>query len=562
MKKITAAAKRHPLIFLCLFSLPLITGYIASSAVWEDTQHNIVTSLNTGWGDLLFHIRAAIFFAEQGTWPRESFFLSGQPVGYAYAADLISGWLWKLGLSITNAFKLPTIFFAAVITLLIEWLAWKLTNSLRAALLSTLLFITFGSLGGWPTINYLASPPGTSWQLALRQMPHGVTAWHEAGYFILNPFIMMLHQRAYLVGFPLFLLFIYFTWQYFQRPAADLLAPFVLTGLLLAFTHPLTWVSSLLILPLWLFWLIALRVKNFTPRQFLAIIASFSAIVIGGYLIIKTLQPNANPSVIQWRPGWLASNFSSWLLLWLKNAGLYILLAPLSVRFLVHRHRPLATLLLAGFTPFIAANLFQFAPWAWDNTKIFTPAWLILSLGVGATLSSLWQQYKGAIPRATLLSIVLLLTFSGTIEIIRVLTYRSSPEILIRQPDQQLGQTIRQTIKPTDTILTAPLADHPVFLLSGRPSLIAYEGWLWSQGWQGKYEQRVTDAQKIYSGAPSAPALIRQHNIAYVAIGPPEIRAGANKNWFDNRYPLTLSMNDYNLYQVKSESESKTKTDK
>src|SRR5262245_50602660 len=67
-------------------ALPVIFGaYIASFAMWQDKVGNVVTGLGLGgWGDLLFHIRAAIFFAEQGGWPRESFFLAGQPVGYAF----------------------------------------------------------------------------------------------------------------------------------------------------------------------------------------------------------------------------------------------------------------------------------------------------------------------------------------------------------------------------------------------------------------------------------------------------------------------------------------------
>ncbi|MDQ3175295.1 MAG: hypothetical protein M3Q91_16555, partial [Acidobacteriota bacterium] len=129
---------------------PLFGAYIASFAMWQDKDGNVVTGLGLGgWGDLLVHIRAAIFFAEQGGWPRESFLLAGQPVGYAFFADLLSSLLWKLGLSTATAFALPTIVLVAIFLGALEWFVWQMTKSARAAILSPILFMGFGGLSGW-----------------------------------------------------------------------------------------------------------------------------------------------------------------------------------------------------------------------------------------------------------------------------------------------------------------------------------------------------------------------------------------------------------------------------
>lgn len=108
----SGSANRRLLFRLLL--VPLFGGYIASFSMWSDKAGNVVTGLGLGgWGDLLFHIRAAVFFAEQG-WPRESFFLAGQPVGYAFLSDFISGLLWRIGFSTADSFSIPTVFLVVL----------------------------------------------------------------------------------------------------------------------------------------------------------------------------------------------------------------------------------------------------------------------------------------------------------------------------------------------------------------------------------------------------------------------------------------------------------------
>ncbi len=102
-------------------------------------------------------------------------------------------------------------------------------------------------------------------------------------------------------------------------------------------------------------------------------------------------------------------------------------------------------------------------------------------------------------------------------------------------------------------LLSEPEASHPIFMYSGRPSFVAYDGWLWSQGWKGKYEQRMIDKKIIYEGTDASRGLIDKNKIDYVVIGPPELRAGANKQWFDNNYTPVLSLPSYTLYDVRTQ---------
>jgi len=361
----------------------------------------------------------------------------------------------------------------------------------------------------------------------------------------------MLHQRAYLIGWPIFLILLLTMHNYLRKPHLKYLALICLLALLLAFTHPFTWAASLLILPAWLGWYLIL---NRQPPKIIDLLLASGAlliILVGGFYIIKSLQPNVTTSVISWSPGWLATNIS-WPLFWLKNIGLYLILIPLATKFLIRRNKYLASLLLASLLPFIAANLFQFAPWIWDNTKLFAPVWLIISISAASAITHLWTLHPSLTSRFATVCLIIFLMFSGTLELVRIPFYNSAPLVLYTAAGQELARLVRQSTIPSDRILTSPSAQHPIFGLAGRPSITAYEGWLWSNGWRGIYETPLADSITIYQGHQGAASLLKKYDIKYVAIGPPEVAAGTSESWFKENYPLILSHDNYQLYKIES----------
>jgi hypothetical protein len=534
-------------LILKLAGVPLFGAYISSYAMWQDKAGNLVTGLGLGgWGDLLFHIRAAVFFGEQGGWPHESFFLSGNPVGYAFVSDFISALLWKMGLPIAQSFSLPTVVLVTSLLLAWELVAWRLTKSINAAIVSAILFICFGGLSGWRVLGELTPDSWTK----LRDLPHGITVWREADYAVLNPFVMMMHQRAFLLGFPLFVGLIYVSWKFLMEKSPLMLALLVGAATLLALFHPFTWVSFLMIFASWMAWMILLNVRSYTTREIGMTLCALGLISLLGFLIVKTLQPNAGASSFTWHPGWLATE-TNWIFFWLKNIGAYSVLAGITIYYFRQRNAPLAVLMLAALTPFVAANLIQFAPWDWDNTKIFAPVWIVLAIGVGNLLVSLWERNQ-IHWRLLCVGLFPLLILSGGLEVARIMSYRFHPFTISTAQELSMGTTIRSRLDKQQVMLSEPEASHPIFMYSGRPSFVAYEGWLWSQGWKGKYEQRLLDKKVIYGGNEAARDLIQKNNIGYVVIGPPELKAGANQQWFDQNYSRLLVLSDYTIYDVKS----------
>lgn len=528
--------------------IALPAAYLATYALWTDSFGNIVTALNTGWGDMVVHIRSAIFYAEQGGLPRESFLLSGQPVGYAWLADFLSSLLLHLNVPLAASFAIPTILLTAFFVIALQYVSKRLTQSRLAATLTALLFLGFSGLNGFYLLPKLQESD-TNWLTTLRTLPHQITAWHEADMVILNPLVMMLHQRGYLLGLPLLVISLYSTWHWLTKTDRRHLLILTLTTIFLAFTHPFTWAAWLLILPTWMLLLHLSKITPYTRQQWMDAAGAFTLAAGAGYLIIILLQPSAN-SALSWSPGWLAPDHT-WPLFWIKNIGLYSLLVPLAIHHLWKTNRPLALGVIASLLPFLAANLFQFAPWDWDNTKLFVPTWLFFSLATAVLLTHWWHKQNLPARQIIVIASIGILIFSGSLEISRVLSLTNHPHIISTPTDLAIGETVRGSTARTDVIFTASNPpNHPVFLHGGRPSFIAYEGWLWSQGWKGIYEPRAKDASIILKGTPQSRELIKYYGIDVVAIGPQEKRQSANQPWYDQNFPILFRTENYTLYNT------------
>src|SRR5262249_44790144 len=159
-------------------------------------------------------------------------------------------------------FSVPTVVLVITFLALLELVALKMTKSMPSAILAALLFMCFGGLSGWSILPELSPDTWTR----LRDLPHGITVWSEANYAVLNPFVMMMHQRAFLLGFPLFVALLYFSWRFLSTKDLRMLAFLVVGGILLSLFHPFTWVSFLLIFASWFGWMIVLQVERYSLR--------------------------------------------------------------------------------------------------------------------------------------------------------------------------------------------------------------------------------------------------------------------------------------------------------
>ncbi|HEX6740046.1 MAG TPA: hypothetical protein VF310_17330, partial [Vicinamibacteria bacterium] len=112
--------------------------------------------------------------------------------------------------------------------------------------------------------------------------------------------------------------------------------------------------------------------------------------------------------------------------------------------------------------------------------------------------------------------------------------------------DEALGfvAAVMAATPPTALIAHAPTHETPLFL-SGRRSLLGFPGHLWSQGLDGG--SREVDLQRIYTGAPDAPSLVRGYGVDYLVWGPQEqARVGAVGRALA-RFPVVVQHGEYLL---------------
>ena len=103
---------------------------------------------------------------------------------------------------------------------------------------------------------------------------------------------------------------------------------------------------------------------------------------------------------------------------------------------------------------------------------------------------------------------------------------------------------IAEATPPGAVILHAPAYDSPV-PLSGRRSVLGYEGHIWSQGLdQGR---RAELLKQVYEGTDRAEAWRRELGVGYVFVGPQERQTYRLDETFLGSLPLVIDDPPYEL---------------
>jgi hypothetical protein len=194
---------------------------------------------------------------------------------------------------------------------------------------------------------------------------------------------------------------------------------------------------------------------------------------------------------------------------------------------------------------FVVANLVKFAPWEWDNIKLLI-YWFVASVPAAAwLLARLWEM--GAFYKLAVAVCLLLLTFSGAIDIWRVVSRQINVQVFSRD-SVEIAEQIKEKTDPRALFLNAPTYNSAV-VLSGRRSLMRYAGHLQSYGID--FQPREWEVKRIYEGTALAEILLKRHGIDYVLISPEE-RANLTVNEeFFSRYPVVAEIGEYRVYRVK-----------
>ena len=190
----------------------------------------------------------------------------------------------------------------------------------------------------------------------------------------------------------------------------------------------------------------------------------------------------AKTEAIGWKLGWMADAKEAPWWFWLHNFGLFL---PACLGLLIYLLIPtkplrreakqkLQLLFFPAATVFAACSVIKFAPWEWDNTKLFFWAYLVM-------MYCLW---KGFIVKWHVLyrtPFIFGLFFSGFISLAGGLL--SNPE------GYEIGQAgewsqvaeATESFPPSAVFAAYPTYNHPV-LVNGHRVVMGFPGHLWSHG--------------------------------------------------------------------------------
>jgi hypothetical protein len=173
---------------------------------------------------------------------------------------------------------------------------------------------------------------------------------------------------------------------------------------------------------------------------------------------------------------------------------------------------------------FALPSLWAFAPWEWDNTKLYA-VWLLLAL---IPLSALlaWLASRGG--RGLVLSLALLaaLAASGVHDVWRAL-FLEQPYLEYTSGQREAARRLREET-PADAVILERPHWAQLARLAGRRSAIGYPGHLWSHGID--YGERQHEVAAFYRSlaplAPSRPAqwlaFLEGLDVDVVVVGPLE----------------------------------------
>ncbi len=474
------------------------------------------------------------------------FFADGK-MTYTFLNDFISGILMRAGVPLIPAFIGPAMLEFFFLVLGIYQLFIVLRGSKARACIGLCLFFCAAGLGFVDYFNnFFVNPklhtliPNVDYS---RLLTYGWWTGNPiTGYF--------LPQRAILLGMPLAIWALIGFFSVLKQPGE--LSPrskgiLIASGLgagLLPIAHMHSLIAILLIgFPV--------AFANYRKWKILLYAGIPGGILSASLYFIFIYGGIENPHFMKWNAGYVCSTVIEWLGFWFSAWGLMIP-AAIAGWFLVRKrvNRDTLLFLTGSFILFAIANLIQFQPTIWDNSKLFAWCYLLFSLLAAETIVMLWEKKSYLRPLSIYLFI--LLTLTGVIELVFLQQIRETYR-LIDTEEITLAETIRARTPPLARFLSYRDYDDFIMVWAARPIVMGYEPWVVNDGFL--CHQTELDRGIIYHGEKQAISLLRQHNISYVVIGPDVIKHfHPNEEFFHSHFPIVFQSSNYRIYDVRNAS--------
>ncbi len=506
------------------------------------------------WSDWSIHIGMANIFAYKA--PQDWFayhpmYADGK-FTYGFLTNFISGMLMRAGFSLYFAFIVPSIIYSIFLLLGMYTLFYLVLKSQKQTLLAISIFFLSSGVGfikffrdlyhqySWGQL--LFPDPGLDYSQEVEYQ------WYT-GNFIVG---MLLPQRAFLLGMTMAIWVLVGIIHVLQDEAGSerkhkfiLLSSSFLAGIL-----PITHMHSFIVLFIITGLLCIISYDRWRQLLFYyAIPTGILALTLYFLFIAGGIE---NPNFMKWTPGWTTQGgLIAWVIMWLKIWGLMLPMTGLGFFLLCHQSAIVKAFFIGFLMVFAMANLIMFQPTPWDNSKLFLWAYFGFSGLTTMSLAWLWKHGGKYISRIDVIFIIIMLTLTGFLELIRLQRIeKTNHPFMTSQEDINLGISIRGKTNPLARFLTAPIHNHLVMMWGARPVLLGDRGWVYNYGFlAGKKEE---DLKSMFLGGVGTQELLKRNRISYVVIGPGEIHDWqANEPYYKTHYPLAFQNKNYRIYDVR-----------
>ena len=530
--------------------LVLLAGTIALFAILFYThslepKNGGLYSGGSTWGDLALHLTLVNNFLQSaGGLALEYPVYAGQRLGYPFLTDFFTA-----GLAFQSDLRLSLIasgiVFSACLVALLYLFAKRFGGNgalhgrasatgnrddagrERGARIAVLLLLFAGGIG---TFRLLADSPDL--ETAIQNHSHAFLSQHYNVQFTNFVTDFWLPQRNNLVAFCAMLVVLSLLWR--NRAAEKRPGELLFAGLVLGMT------------PLFSFHAAGTAALFFLDWKRLEGEIKSAAWFFGPAIIMAIPQvlwslPQAAGAVssLRLQPGWMAGPEGVAAFLF-NNFGVLLFLAAFAFLEAEKDQKKF----YAGFAAiFVAANVFVFQPWDYDNAKFFF-VWLVPTTALaGSFLGKHFE--KGNAKKAAAIALALLVCIPGFFFVAREagLSWQ-----LYSAGDVAFAEWAKANTPAEAVFLTADGHNHPVPSLAGRTVVLGYKGWLWSHGIN--YAQREKDVNEMFRGGPEAKRLMGHYNVSYAVIGPGERALGADEDFFRQNFEKAYDENGFQVFRA------------
>jgi len=584
-----ASSKKFWRLAYYLFFIILFVAFFDRAMIV--TSNGIFTGASQNLGDLPFHLGAIFGFTEGQNFPPQNPSYAGAKFTYPFIADLLTACLVKLGVSVKNAMFVQNVSWAFSLLVIFEQFVSRVSRSRLAGKIAPFILFFSGGLGFlWFFGDYFQGTKGfieLIWNLPQDYTIGEKFRWGN------SLVVLFITQRSLLLGMPLTIIVLGYWWKIFtfenknaagvheskgntkkkRKEKAEKITflPVSISPLavgLLAGTLPLIHAHSLVVLfVVSVSWFFA-SYRHW--KQWIVFAVGVCVMAIPQFVWILSGSATRLSEFIGWHFGWDLDD-GGLLYFWLKNTGIFIPILFAGMAYVIYlamrglnaykedsKKRPEKNQepkgfipsysLLFAYTPFFvlifAANILKLAPWEWDNIKILIYGFVGSIPFVTIILAWMWQRDR--IYRALSITCLVVLTFSGGLDIWRTVSAQINNEVFDKDAIE-IAELIKTNTKPDALFLNAPTYNSAV-VLSGRRSLMRYIGHLSSHGIA--YQEREKDLKRIYSGASTTDILLKKYEIDYVLISPKETESLQVNEEFFRRYRLLIEAGRYKVYKV------------